>query len=89
MQIIKESKIYDVIVIGSGASGAMAAWNLTQQGVEVLMLDAGDYFKRETFWTHVWPYEWRERVKNGERPPEFFLSTKEHLMLQSRTSHFL
>ena len=32
----------DVVVIGSGASGGMAAYNLTQKGVKVLLLDAGD-----------------------------------------------
>ena len=31
-----------MIVVGSGASGGMAAWNLTRQGVDVLLLDAGD-----------------------------------------------
>lgn len=77
MQIKKPTKIYDCIVIGSGASGGMAAWNLTRQGVNVLMLDAGDRFDRATFWTHVWPYEWRERVHRGEHPPQFFVSTKE------------
>ena len=39
----------DVIVIGSGASGGMAAWNLTRQGVDVLMLDAGTRFSRYSF----------------------------------------
>jgi len=32
---------YDVLIIGSGASGGMAAYTLTQQGVRCLMLDAG------------------------------------------------
>jgi len=41
LQVIKQPKVYDVIVIGSGASGGMAAWNLTRQGVSVLVLDAG------------------------------------------------
>jgi choline dehydrogenase-like flavoprotein len=41
MQIKKTHKVYDVVVIGSGASGGMAAWNLTRQGVKVLLLDAG------------------------------------------------
>ena len=31
MQVIKSPKVYPVIVIGSGASGGMAAWNLTQK----------------------------------------------------------
>jgi choline dehydrogenase-like flavoprotein len=67
----------DVIVIGSGASGGMAAWNLTRQGVDVLMLDAGTRFARAKFWTHVKPWEWNARVDRGDRPPQFYLDTKE------------
>jgi len=77
LQIIGSPKVYDVIVIGSGASGGMAAWNLTRQGVNVLVLDAGQRFDRNNFWTHVMPYEWRERVRAGEMPPQFYLSQKE------------
>jgi choline dehydrogenase-like flavoprotein len=77
MQVIKQPRLYDVIVIGSGASGGMAAWNLTRKGVKVLMLDAGQRFKKTDFWIHMFPYEYRERIRKGERPPNFFLSTKE------------
>ncbi len=77
MEVLKKSPVYDVVVIGSGASGGMASWNLTRQGVRVLMLDAGSKFDRSNFWTHVTPYEWRARLAKGDRPPEFFLSTKE------------
>jgi len=55
----------------------MAAWNLTRQGVNVLLLDAGQRFDRSTFWTHFFPYERRQRLARGERPPRFFLDTKE------------
>ncbi len=41
MNVKKSDSIYDVVVIGSGAAGGMAAWNLTRQGVNVLVLDAG------------------------------------------------
>ena len=68
---------WDVIVIGSGASGGMAAWNLVEKGVQVLLLDAGSRFNRDEFWTHVLPYEARERRRRGERPPQFYLSTQE------------
>ena len=66
MQVMKSPKVYPVIVIGSGASGGMAAWNLTRKGVQVLMLDAGDKFDRGKFWTHVRPWEARERRAKGE-----------------------
>jgi choline dehydrogenase-like flavoprotein len=41
MQIIRNRKIYDVCIIGSGAGGGMAAKVLTEAGAEVLMLEAG------------------------------------------------
>jgi choline dehydrogenase-like flavoprotein len=34
-------KEYDVLIVGSGASGGMAAYTLTQKGLKCLMLDAG------------------------------------------------
>src|SRR5687768_12218219 len=34
-------RVYDAIVIGSGAAGGMAAHVLTSQGMKVLMLEAG------------------------------------------------
>ncbi|MCC7044935.1 MAG: GMC family oxidoreductase [Acidobacteria bacterium] len=78
MQIINSPQVYPVIVIGSGASGGMAAWNLTRQGVNVLLLDAGDRFApRSQFWTHVTPWEARERRARGEAPPQYVLSTRE------------
>ncbi len=67
----------DVIVIGSGASGGMAAYNLTKKGVKVLMLDAGDTFDRAKFWTHVLPFEADGRLRRGDAPPQFFLDKKE------------
>jgi choline dehydrogenase-like flavoprotein len=75
--LTRQEPAYDAIVIGSGASGGMAAWNLTRQGVRVLMLDAGGHFDRSKFWTHVLPYEWRERTRRGERPFNFYLDTRE------------
>ena len=34
-------RVYDAIVIGSGAAGGMAAHVLTSQGMKVLLLEAG------------------------------------------------
>jgi choline dehydrogenase-like flavoprotein len=77
MQIITPARVYPVIVIGSGASGGMAAWNLTQQGIDVVLLDAGEKFDRSKYWTHVTPWEARERRARGEKPPQFFLDRTE------------
>jgi choline dehydrogenase-like flavoprotein len=77
MQVIDSGKVHDVIVIGSGAAGGMTAWNLTRQGINVLMLDAGEKFRRGSFWTHVKPWEWKQRVERGQTPPQFRLDDKE------------
>jgi choline dehydrogenase-like flavoprotein len=67
----------DVVVIGSGASGGMAAYNLTQKGVKVLLLDAGEEFDRRYFWTHTLPHQADARLRKGDEPPRFFLDKKE------------
>jgi len=77
VQIIPPPRVYPVIVIGSGASGGMAAWNLTSQGVDVVLLDAGTKFDRTKYWTHVTPWDARARRDRGEQPPQFYLDTKE------------
>jgi choline dehydrogenase-like flavoprotein len=77
VQIARSAKVHDVVIVGSGAAGGMAAWNLTKQGVNVLMLDAGTRFDKSSFWTHVKPWEWRERLDRGRRPPQFVLDIAE------------
>jgi choline dehydrogenase-like flavoprotein len=88
MQIVRSPKVHSVIVIGSGASGGMAAWNLTRQGVDVLLLDAGTKFDRRTYWTHLRPWEARERRARGQSPPDFFLDTKEQPYAAPDGQHF-
>ena len=62
----------DAVVIGSGAAGGMAAWNLVRKGARVLVLEAGERFERSQFWSHVKPWEARDRRRRGESPPDFF-----------------
>jgi choline dehydrogenase-like flavoprotein len=69
--------IKDVIIIGSGASGGMAAWNLTRKGVNVTMLDAGRKFERAEFWTHVKPWERQQRLDAGQKPATIVLDPAE------------
>jgi choline dehydrogenase-like flavoprotein len=88
MLLQPRAKVHPVIVVGSGASGGMAAWNLTRQGVDVLLLDAGEKFDRATFWTHVSPWEARERRARGEQPPPFQLDVKEQPYLTPEGQDF-
>src|SRR5215467_6827179 len=77
MQIERSRQVHDVIIIGSGASGGMAAWNLTRKGMRVLMLDAGTKFDRASFWSHVKPWEAEVREALGQRAPRFYVDVKE------------
>ena len=44
LQIKKSGKIYDAIIVGSGAGGGMAAYVLSHAGLKVLLLEAGPFF---------------------------------------------
>lgn len=46
-----DSKSFDVIVVGSGAAGSFAAKELTERGLEVLLLEAGVNITPEDFKT--------------------------------------
>ncbi|HKT12331.1 MAG TPA: GMC family oxidoreductase [Terriglobia bacterium] len=60
-------KVYDVVVIGSGAAGGMAATQLCLKGLKVLMLERGPKFNIATdFNHHMKPYEFPFR---GSIPP--------------------
>ena len=60
--ITKLKKFSDVIVVGSGASGGWVAKELTEQGLNVLMLEAGPArVPTRDFTEHVWPYQLKFR----------------------------
>lgn len=57
-QIKKNSKEYDVCIIGSGAGGGMAAYTLANAGVKVVLLEAGPLYDPAKNITQLkWPYE--------------------------------
>jgi glucoside 3-dehydrogenase (cytochrome c) catalytic subunit len=55
-------KIYDAIVVGSGATGGWAAKVLTERGMTVLVLEAGRQLDpKKDFREHTFPYELKYR----------------------------
>jgi choline dehydrogenase-like flavoprotein len=58
MQIIRSRETFDVVIVGSGAAGGMAAKVLTEAGARVLMLEAGiDWDPVRDSFMFQWPYD--------------------------------
>ena len=54
--------VYDVLVIGSGASGGWVAKEVAERGLTVLMLEAGPpRVPTRDFTEHIWPYQLKFR----------------------------
>ena len=57
---------YDVCIVGSGAAGGIAAKELTEKGLRVIVLEAGNWVSPARYKTHVppWKMPFRGRWKN-------------------------
>src|SRR5262245_63471107 len=61
-------KVYDAIIVGSGAAGGMAAYVLASAGMKTLLLEAGKRINTtEELKSTEWPYE---HSRCGEMPPD-------------------
>jgi glucoside 3-dehydrogenase (cytochrome c) catalytic subunit len=55
-------QLYDVLIVGSGASGGWVAKEVAERGLSVLMLEAGPpRVPTRDFTEHVWPYQLKFR----------------------------
>jgi choline dehydrogenase-like flavoprotein len=70
-QIKEQAPVFDVIIVGSGAGGGMAAHQLTKAGAKVCLLEAGGYFDPADpkYITQLkWSYESPRRGASTVRP---------------------
>ena len=61
------TKTYDVLIVGSGATGGMAAKVLTEHGLEVLLVEAGPAIDQSDFRTHSMPYHFPFRGRGSPK----------------------
>lgn len=69
---MQTSPQFDVIVVGSGASGGWAAKRLTEAGVKVALLEAGRAHGGGDFREHMRPFD----LKYRDRAPELIRRTR-------------
>jgi choline dehydrogenase-like flavoprotein len=62
-------KTYDAVIVGSGAAGGMAAYVLTAQGLNVLLLEAGKQIDTTSVLKSMeWPYD---HPRRGDMPAKY------------------
>ena len=70
MQIKESSKIYDAVIVGSGAGGGMATKILSEAGLNIAVLEAGPHFdpaNPDQQTQMKWPWESPRRGANTQR----------------------
>ncbi len=67
--ISRDRNVYDVIVVGSGATGGVAAWQLAGAGLRTCVLEAGPKISDADFTEHVMPYDLKYRGNSSRFVP--------------------
>jgi len=70
MQIKESSKVYDAIIVGSGAGGGMATKILAEAGLNIAVVEAGPFFDPKdpkTMTQMKWPWESPRRGASTQR----------------------
>ena len=62
----KRARDFDVIVVGSGASGGWAAKRLSEAGIKVALVDAGRPQSDQDFTEHMPPFQLRYRDRAAD-----------------------
>ena len=62
LQVVnRDLNTYDAVVVGSGATGGVAAWQLAAAGLKTCVLEAGPRVTNADFTEHVMPYDLKYR----------------------------
>jgi choline dehydrogenase-like flavoprotein len=75
LQIVAYPKVYDVVIVGSGAGGGIAAYVLNKAGAKCLMLEGGSWYDTgKESKMFAWNYEAPHRgAQTSEKPYGFFV----------------
>jgi choline dehydrogenase-like flavoprotein len=74
------TEVFDVVIVGSGAGGGMAAYMLTRAGARVAVVEAGGHNIDRDIRHHQWPWELPYRNVYQRDPVQVTLTTKRYVV---------